>query len=402
MAKEKFDRSKPHVNIGTIGHVDHGKTTLTAAITMALSKKGLSEVRTFDSIDNAPEERERGITIATAHVEYATENRHYAHVDCPGHADYVKNMITGAAQMDGAILVVAATDGPMPQTREHILLARQVGVPRIVVFMNKVDMVDDPELLELVEVELRDLLNSYEFPGDDIPIIQGSALHALEAASSADVPVDDERLNCIWELMAAVDSYIPVPERNTDKPFLMPVEDVFSITGRGTVATGRVERGQVKIQEEVELIGLGLHKKTVVTGIEMFRKELDSAMAGDNAGILLRGVDKNEIERGMVLAKTGSITPHTKFEGEVYVLSKDEGGRHTPFFNGYRPQFYFRTTDVTGVSTLPSGTEMVMPGDKVNLSVELISEIAMEEGLRFAIREGGRTVGAGIVTKIIE
>ena len=402
MAKEKFDRSKPHVNIGTIGHVDHGKTTLTAAITMALSKKGLSEVRTFDSIDNAPEERERGITIATAHVEYATENRHYAHVDCPGHADYVKNMITGAAQMDGAILVVAATDGPMPQTREHILLARQVGVPRIVVFMNKVDMVDDPELLELVEVELRDLLNSYEFPGDDIPIIQGSALHALEAASSADVPVDDERLNCIWELMAAVDSYIPVPERNTDKPFLMPVEDVFSITGRGTVATGRVERGQVKIQEEVELIGLGLHKKTVVTGIEMFRKELDSAMAGDNAGILFRGVDKNEIERGMVLAKTGSITPHTKFEGEVYVLSKDEGGRHTPFFNGYRPQFYFRTTDVTGVSTLPSGTEMVMPGDKVNLSVELISEIAMEEGLRFAIREGGRTVGAGIVTKIIE
>jgi len=402
MAKEKFDRSKPHVNIGTIGHVDHGKTTLTAAITMALNKKGLSEIRTFDSIDNAPEERERGITIATAHVEYSTENRHYAHVDCPGHADYVKNMITGAAQMDGAILVVAATDGPMPQTREHILLARQVGVPRIVVFMNKVDMVDDPELLELVEVELRDLLNSYEFPGDDIPIIQGSALKALEAASSADAAVDDERLNCIWELMSAVDSYIPVPERDTDKPFLMPVEDVFSITGRGTVATGRVERGQVKIQEEVELIGLGLHKKTVVTGIEMFRKELDSAMAGDNAGILLRGVDKNEIERGMVLAKTGSITPHKKFEGEVYVLSKDEGGRHTPFFNGYRPQFYFRTTDVTGVSTLPSGTEMVMPGDKVNLSVELISEIAMEDGLRFAIREGGRTVGAGIVTKINE
>ena len=402
MAKEKFDRSKPHVNIGTIGHVDHGKTTLTAAITMALNKKGLSEVRTFDSIDNAPEERERGITIATAHVEYSTENRHYAHVDCPGHADYVKNMITGAAQMDGAILVVAATDGPMPQTREHILLARQVGVPRIVVFMNKVDMVDDPELLELVEVELRDLLNSYEFPGDDIPIIQGSALKALEAASSKDAPVDDPRLDCIWKLMEAVDSYIPVPERDTDKPFIMPVEDVFSITGRGTVATGRVERGQVKIQEEVELIGLGLHKKTVVTGIEMFRKELDSAMAGDNAGVLLRGVDKNEIERGMVLAKPGSITPHKKFEGEVYVLSKDEGGRHTPFFNGYRPQFYFRTTDVTGVSTLPSGTEMVMPGDKVNLSVELISEIAMEEGLRFAIREGGRTVGAGIVTKILE
>jgi len=399
MAKEKFDRSKPHVNVGTIGHVDHGKTTLTAAITMALSKKGLSEVRTFDSIDNAPEEKERGITIATAHVEYSTDNRHYAHVDCPGHADYVKNMITGAAQMDGAILVVAATDGPMPQTREHILLARQVGVPRIVVYMNKVDMVDDEELLELVEVELRDLLNEYEFPGDDIPIIQGSALKALEAASS-DAPHEDERLKSIWELMEAVDSYIPVPERDTDKPFLMPVEDVFSITGRGTVATGRVERGQVKVQEEVELIGLGLHKKTVVTGVEMFRKELESAMAGDNAGILLRGIDKNEIERGMVLAKTGSITPHTDFEGEVYILSKDEGGRHTPFFNGYRPQFYFRTTDVTGVATLPEGTEMVMPGDNVNLKVELISEIAMEEGLRFAIREGGRTVGAGVVTKI--
>jgi elongation factor Tu len=400
MAKAKFDRSKPHVNVGTIGHVDHGKTTLTAAITMALNKKGLSEVRTFDSIDNAPEEKERGITIATAHVEYATENRHYAHVDCPGHADYVKNMITGAAQMDGAILVVAATDGPMPQTREHILLARQVGVPKIVVFMNKVDMVDDPELLELVEVELRDLLNSYEFPGDDIPIIQGSALKALEAASSADAPVDDPRLDCIWKLMEAVDSYVPVPERETSKPFLMPVEDVFSITGRGTVATGRVERGEVKLQEEVELIGLGMHKKTVVTGVEMFRKELESAMAGDNAGILLRGVDKNEIERGMVLAKTGSITPHTVFDGSVYILSKDEGGRHTPFFNGYRPQFYFRTTDVTGVATLPEGTEMVMPGDNVNLKVELISEIAMEEGLRFAIREGGRTVGAGVVTKI--
>jgi len=402
MAKEKFDRSKPHVNVGTIGHVDHGKTTLTAAITMALNKKGLSEVRTFDSIDNAPEEKERGITIATAHVEYATENRHYAHVDCPGHADYVKNMITGAAQMDGAILVVAATDGPMPQTREHILLARQVGVPKIVVFMNKVDMVDDPELLELVEVELRDLLNSYEFPGDEIPIIQGSALQALEAASSADAKIDDPRLDCVWKLMEAVDSYIPIPERETSKPFLMPVEDVFSITGRGTVATGRVERGEVKIQEEVELIGLGIHKKTVVTGIEMFRKELDSAMAGDNAGILLRGVDKNEIERGMVLAKTGSITPHTVFEGSVYILSKNEGGRHTPFFNGYRPQFYFRTTDVTGVATLPEGTEMVMPGDNVNLKVELISEIAMEEGLRFAIREGGRTVGAGVVTKIIK
>jgi elongation factor Tu len=402
MAKEKFDRSKPHVNIGTIGHVDHGKTTLTAAITMALAKKGLSEVRSFDSIDNAPEERERGITIATSHVEYATENRHYAHVDCPGHADYVKNMITGAAQMDGAILVVAATDGPMPQTREHILLARQVGVPRIVVFMNKVDLVDDEELIELVEVELRDLLSSYEFPGDEIPIIKGSALKALEAASSSDASVDDDRLKCIWELMDAVDSYIPLPERDVDKSFLMPVEDVFSITGRGTVATGRVERGQVKIQEELELIGLGVHKKTVVTGIEMFRKELDSAMAGDNAGILLRGVDKNEIERGMVLAKTGTITPHKKFEGEVYILSKEEGGRHTPFFNGYRPQFYFRTTDVTGVATLPEGTEMVMPGDNVKLSIELIAEIAMEEGLRFAIREGGRTVGAGVVTKIYE
>ena len=401
MAKAKFDRSKPHVNVGTIGHVDHGKTTLTAAITMALALKGLSDIRTFDSIDNAPEERERGITIATAHVEYSTENRHYAHVDCPGHADYVKNMITGAAQMDGAILVVAATDGPMPQTREHILLARQVGVPKIVVFMNKVDAVDDPELLELVEVELRDLLTAYEFPGDEIPIIQGSALKALEAAISG-APADDERFNCIWELMKAVDEYIPLPARDTDKPFLMPVEDVFSITGRGTVATGRVERGQVKIQEEVELIGLGVHKKTVVTGIEMFRKELDKAMAGDNAGILLRGVDKKEIERGMVIAKTGSITPHKKFLGEVYILSKEEGGRHTPFFNGYRPQFYFRTTDVTGVATLPEGTEMVMPGDRVMLSVELITEIAMEEGLRFAIREGGRTVGAGVVTKIIE
>ncbi|NOX16933.1 MAG: elongation factor Tu [Chlorobi bacterium] len=402
MAKEKFDRSKPHVNIGTIGHVDHGKTTLTAAITMALAKKGLSEVRTFDSIDNAPEERERGITIATAHVEYSTANRHYAHVDCPGHADYVKNMITGAAQMDGAILVVAATDGPMPQTREHILLARQVGVPRIVVYMNKVDLVDDEELIELVEMELRDLLNEYEFPGDEIPIIKGSALQALEAASDADVPADDERLKSIWELMDAVDEYIPLPERDVDKPFLMPVEDVFSITGRGTVATGRVERGEVKLGAEIELIGLGMHKKTVVTGIEMFRKELDSALAGDNAGVLMRGIDKKEIQRGMVLAKPGSITPHTKFEGEVYILSKDEGGRHTPFFNGYRPQFYFRTTDVTGIATLPEGTEMVMPGDNVKLVVELIAEIAMEEGLRFAIREGGRTVGAGVVTKIYE
>jgi elongation factor Tu len=402
MAKEKFDRSKPHVNIGTIGHVDHGKTTLTAAITMALNKKGLSEVRTFDSIDNAPEERERGITIATAHVEYSTENRHYAHVDCPGHADYVKNMITGAAQMDGAILVVAASDGPMPQTREHILLARQVGVPRIVVYMNKVDMVDDPELLELVEMELRELLTDYEFPGDDIPIVKGSALQALEAASDASAPLDDKRLDSIWELMNEVDNYVPIPERDVDKSFLMPVEDVFSITGRGTVATGRVERGQIKLSEEIELIGLGVHKKTVVTGIEMFRKELDSALAGDNAGLLLRGVDKNEIERGMVLAKPGSITPHRIFEGEVYILSKEEGGRHTPFFAGYRPQFYFRTTDVTGVATLPEGTEMVMPGDNVKLKIDLISEIAMEEGLRFAIREGGRTVGAGVVTKIYE
>jgi elongation factor Tu len=401
MAKEKFDRSKPHVNVGTIGHVDHGKTTLTAAITMALARKGLSQIRTFDSIDNAPEERERGITIATAHVEYSTAKRHYAHVDCPGHADYIKNMITGAAQMDGAILVVAATDGPMPQTREHILLARQVGVPKIVVFLNKIDMVDDPELIELVEEELRDLLKYYEFPGDEIPIIKGSALRALEAGAS-NAETTDERYNCIWELMDAVDNYIPLPNRDSAKPFLMPVEDVFSITGRGTVATGRVERGQVKIQEEVELIGLGLHKKTVVTGIEMFRKELDAAMAGDNAGILLRGIDKNEIERGMVLAKTGSITPHKKFEGKVYILSKEEGGRHTPFFNGYRPQFYFRTTDVTGVATLPAGTEMVMPGDNINLSIELITTIAMEEGLRFAIREGGRTVGAGLVTKIIE
>jgi len=402
MAKEKFDRSKPHVNIGTIGHVDHGKTTLTAAITMALSKKGLSAKRTFDSIDNAPEERERGITIATAHVEYSTANRHYAHVDCPGHADYVKNMITGAAQMDGAILVVAATDGPMPQTREHILLARQVGVPKIVVYMNKTDMVDDPELIELVEMELRELLTEYEFPGDDIPIIKGSALQALEAATNDDVPADDPKLDSIWELMDAVDEYIPLPERDADKPFLMPVEDVFSITGRGTVATGRVERGEIKLGEDIELIGLGMHKKTVVTGIEMFRKELESAIAGDNAGVLMRGIDKNEIQRGMVLAKPSSITPHTDFEGEVYILSKDEGGRHTPFFNGYRPQFYFRTTDVTGIATLPEGTEMVMPGDNVKLKIQLISEIAMEEKLRFAIREGGRTVGSGVVTKIIK
>jgi elongation factor Tu len=401
MAKEKFDRSKPHVNIGTIGHVDHGKTTLTAAITMALAKKGLCQKRTFDSIDNAPEERERGITIATAHVEYSTENRHYAHVDCPGHADYVKNMITGAAQMDGAILVVAATDGPMPQTREHILLARQVGVPRIVVFMNKVDAVDDPELLDLVEVEVRDLLSKYEFPGDEIPVVRGSALKALEAGM-ADAPIDDPRYNCIWELMKAVDEYIPLPQREIDKPFLLPVEDVFSIQGRGTVATGRVERGKIKLGEEVELIGFGLKKKTVVTGIEMFRKELDEAIAGDNAGLLLRGVEKKEIERGMVLAKPGSITPHKSFECEVYVLSKEEGGRHTPFHTNYRPQFYFRTTDVTGVVTLPENIQMVMPGDNVRIKVDLISEIAMEEGLRFAIREGGRTVGAGIVTKILQ
>ncbi|MFM7544592.1 MAG: elongation factor Tu [Ignavibacteria bacterium] len=402
MAKEKFERSKPHVNIGTIGHVDHGKTTLTAAITMALAKSGLSAKRSYDSIDNAPEEKARGITINTAHVEYETANRHYAHVDCPGHADYVKNMITGAAQMDGAILVVAGTDGPMPQTREHILLARQVGVPRIVVFMNKVDIAD-PELLDLVELEVRELLSKYEFPGDDIPIIKGSALQGLDAGTSDDVPVDDARLKPIYDLMDAVDNYIPTPVRDTDKPFLMPVEDVFSITGRGTVATGRVERGIVNVNEEVELVGFGLQKKTTVTGIEMFRKLLDQGVAGDNVGLLLRGVDKEEIERGMVLAKTGSITPHHKFNAQVYVLTKDEGGRHTPFFNGYRPQFYFRTTDVTGVASLPSGTEMVMPGDNLdNLIVELITPVAMEEGLRFAIREGGRTVGAGVVTKIIE
>ena len=402
MAKENFDRSKPHVNVGTIGHVDHGKTTLTAAITMVLAKKNLAQVRTFDSIDNAPEEKARGITIATAHVEYSSEKRHYAHVDCPGHADYIKNMITGAAQMDGAILVVAATDGPMPQTREHILLARQVGVPAIVVFMNKVDAVDDPELLDLVEMEVRELLTKYEFPGDEIPVIRGSALKAMEKAMLPNSTADEPEFKCIYELIDAIDNYIPLPQREIDKPFLMPVEDVFSITGRGTVATGRVERGRIKLNEEVELIGLGQHKKTVVTGIEMFRKELDEAIAGDNAGLLLRGVGKDEIERGMVVAKPGSITPHKKFECEVYVLSKEEGGRHTPFFSGYRPQFYFRTTDVTGVVTLPEGVEMVMPGDNVKLRVDLISEIAMEEGLRFAIREGGRTVGAGVVTKIIE
>src|SRR5512137_2788611 len=403
MAKEKFTRDKPHLNVGTIGHVDHGKTTLTAAITMVLARKGLSQIRTFDNIDNAPEERERGITIATAHVEYSTEKRHYAHVDCPGHADYIKNMITGAAQMDGAILVVAATDGPMPQTREHILLARQVGVPRIVVFMNKVDAVDDPELLDLVELELRDLLKKFDFPGDEIPIIRGSALKAMEQAIKPDVKLDDPAFKCITELMDAVDSYFPLPQRDIDKPFLMPIEDVFSITGRGTVGTGRVERGRAKVGDEVELIGLGAHKKTVITGAEMFRKELDEVVAGDNAGLLLRGVEKTQLERGQVIAKPGSITPHMKFTAQVYVLKKEEGGRHTPFFNGYRPQFYFRTTDVTGVATLPGGTEMVMPGDNVdNLSVELITPIAMEDGLRFAIREGGHTVGAGVVTKILE
>jgi len=396
MAKQKFERSKPHVNIGTIGHVDHGKTTLTSAITNVLNKQGLSDYMSFDSIDNAPEEKARGITIATAHVEYETATRHYAHVDCPGHADYVKNMITGAAQMDGAILVVSAADGPMPQTREHILLAGQVGVPYIVVFLNKVDMVDDPELLELVELELRELLSQYDFPGDDIPIIQGSALEALNA------PDDAEKSKCIMELMQAVDDYIPTPTRDVDKPFLMPVEDVFSITGRGTVGTGRIERGKIATGDEVEIVGLGASRKSVVTGVEMFRKLLDSGEAGDNVGLLLRGVDKEELERGMVVVKPGSITPHTKFKAEVYVLKKEEGGRHTPFFNGYRPQFYFRTTDVTGVLNLEEGVEMVMPGDNVNMVVELIAPIAMEEGLRFAIREGGRTVGAGVVTKITE
>jgi elongation factor Tu len=403
MAKEKFDRSKPHVNVGTIGHVDHGKTTLTAAITMVLAKKGLSAIRTFDSIDNAPEEKARGITIATAHVEYSTVKRHYAHVDCPGHADYVKNMITGAAQMDGAIVVVAGTDGPMPQTREHIILARQVGVPRIIVFLNKVDAVDDPELLDLVEMEMRDLLKANEFPGDEIPIIRGSALKAMEAAIRPDSKPDDPAFKCIMELMDAIDSYIPLPQRDIDKPFLMPVEDVFSITGRGTVGTGRVDRGRAKVGDDVEVIGLGQHKKTVITGAEMFRKELDEVVAGDNAGLLLRGIEKDDLERGMVIAKPGSITPHKKFNAQVYVLKKEEGGRHTPFLNGYRPQFYFRTTDVTGVVTLPQGVEMVMPGDNVdNMQIELISTIAMEEKLRFAIREGGRTVGSGVVTKIIE
>ena len=403
MAKGKFERTKPHVNIGTIGHVDHGKTTLTAAITMVLAQQGQAEATKYDEIDKAPEEKERGITINTAHVEYETETRHYAHVDCPGHADYVKNMITGAAQMDGAILVVSAADGPMPQTREHILLARQVGVPYIVVFMNKVDMVDDEELLELVEMEIRDLLSSYEFPGDDIPVIKGSALKALEAVQDGKDVKTDEWCKAIFELMEAVDTYIPTPERESDKPFLMPVEDVFSITGRGTVATGRVERGTVKVQDTVEIVGLSDEKKTtVVTGVAMFRKLLDEAVAGDNIGALLRGIQRNEIERGQVLAAPGSIHPHTHFKGQVYVLKKEEGGRHTPFFNGYRPQFYFRTTDVTGVIELPDGVEMVMPGDNVVMTIQLITQIAMEEGLRFAIREGGRTVGAGVVTEIME
>ena len=396
MSKEKFVRSKPHVNIGTIGHVDHGKTTLTAAITLYLSKQGKAEVRTFDSIDNAPEEKERGVTINTAHVEYETDKRHYAHVDCPGHADYVKNMVTGAAQMDGTILVVGADDGPMPQTREHVLLARQVSVPSIVVFLNKVDMVDDPELLDLVELEVRELLTKYEFPGDDTPVIRGSALKAMED------PEDADSTKCIQELMDAVDDFIPTPERATDKPFLMPVEDVFSITGRGTVGTGRVERGVVNVGDKVERVGIRETREVVVTGVEMFRKLLDSGQAGDNIGVLLRGVEKSDLERGMVLAAPKSITPHKKFKAEVYVLSKEEGGRHTPFFTGYRPQFYFRTTDVTGSIKLPEGREMVMPGDNVQMEAELHTPIAMEKELRFAIREGGRTVGAGVVTEIIE
>jgi elongation factor Tu len=397
MAKKKFERTKPHINVGTIGHIDHGKTTLTAAITKHLSKKGMAEYVSFDEIDKAPEERERGITIATAHVEYETGNRHYAHVDCPGHADYIKNMITGAAQMDGAILVVGADDGPMPQTREHILLARQVGVPYIVVFLNKVDMVDDEELIELVELELRELLSKYEFPGDDIPIVQGSALKALESDDA-----ESDEAKCIFELMEAVDSYIPEPMRDVDKPFLMPIEDVFSISGRGTVVTGRLERGLIKVGDEVEIVGIRPTHKTVCTGVEMFRKTLDEGQAGDNIGVLLRGVKRDDVERGQVVAKPGSINPHRKFKAEAYILKKEEGGRHTPFFNGYRPQFYFRTTDVTGVVTLPEGIEMVMPGDNVSMTVELITPIAMEKELRFAIREGGRTVGAGVISDIVE
>ena len=397
MAKKKFERTKPHINVGTIGHIDHGKTTLTAAITKHLEKKGMADYVPFDEIDKAPEEKERGITIATAHVEYETDNRHYAHVDCPGHADYIKNMITGAAQMDGAILVVGADDGPMPQTREHILLARQVGVPSIVVFLNKTDMVDDEELIELVELELRELLTKYEFPGDDIPIIRGSALKALE---SEDTESDDAKP--IFELMDAIDSYIPEPVRDTDKPFLLPIEDVFSISGRGTVVTGRVERGMIKVGEEVEIVGIKDTMKTVCTGVEMFRKILDEGQAGDNVGVLLRGTKRDEVERGQVVAKPKSIKPHTKFKAEAYILTKEEGGRHTPFFNGYRPQFYFRTTDVTGVTTLPEGVEMVMPGDNVTMEINLITPIAMEKELRFAIREGGRTVGAGVISEIIE
>jgi elongation factor Tu len=395
MAKEKFDRTKPHVNVGTIGHIDHGKTTLTAAITKVLGKNNPKvKFRSFDSIDNAPEEKARGITIATAHVEYETAARHYAHVDCPGHADYIKNMITGAAQMDGAILVVAATDGPMPQTREHVLLARQVGVPCIVVFLNKCDAVDDPELLDLVELEVRELLKGYQFPGDDVPVIRGSALGALNGEAKWEKSID--------ELMNAVDKYVPMPQREVDKPFLMPIEDIFSISGRGTVVTGRIERGKVKVGEEMEIVGFRETRKTVITGVEMFKKQLDEGMAGDNAGLLLRGTGKDEVERGMVIAKPGSITPHTKFKGEVYVLSKEEGGRHTPFFKGYRPQFYFRTTDVTGTTEMPEGTEMVMPGDNVNLAINLITPVAMEKGLRFAIREGGHTVGAGTITEILD
>ena len=396
MAKEKFIRDKPHLNVGTVGHVDHGKTTLTAAITEVLSKKGFAETIAFDQIDKAPEEKERGITIAIAHVEYNTENRHYAHVDCPGHADYVKNMITGAAQMDGAVLVISANDGPMPQTREHILLARQVGVPKITVFMNKCDMVDDPELLDLVELEVRELLSKYEFPGDDVPVIRGSALQALENLE------DEEKTKSIWELMEALDTYFPMPDRPVDKPFLMPIEDIFSISGRGTVATGRVETGVIKTGEEIEIVGFRETTKTTATGVEMFRKILDEGRAGENVGVLLRGTKRDEIERGQVLAKPGSITPHTKFKAEVYILTKEEGGRHTPFFNGYRPQFYFRTTDVTGVATLPAGVEMVMPGDNVAMEITLITPVAMAKELRFAIREGGRTVGAGVVGEIVE